>query len=379
MRKALALLAKRSEIGVAAISLLVVLIFTATSGGIWLSRINMVEVLRVTSVLGIMALGEAFVITSGEIDISLGSVFGVAGMVFLALASQLPAPLAALIALSAGALIGAVNGYVVAYLHIPSLVVTLGSSFMFRGLIYAVLEKTFAFSTTAAMRADPLYRLFGDGRVLGINNALLWALGLLLVLSYVLYLSPFGNRLLAVGGDELSAHSRGVRTRKVKWTVFVIAGLLAGLAGILEASNLGFVDGSFGRQRELQAIAAAVLGGCVLTGGRSSLIGTVLGAFILSGIQSYLVIKAIQPQWFILLMGLSARLQGLYAYNVASLFGLATVIMTYYGVNYYLSGLHSYAAGDPVPVPQWVYIGITVLVTISVLAFIRKRKYALFK
>ncbi len=304
MQKALALLAKRSEIGVAAISLLVVLIFAGTSGGTWLSRINMVEVLRVTSVLAIMALGEAFVITSGEIDISLGSTFGVAGMVFLALASHLPIPLAVLIALSAGAIIGALNGYVVAYLHIPSLVVTLGSSFMFRGLIYAVLEKTFAFSTTAAMRADPFYRLFGDGRVMGINNALLWALGVLLVLSYVLYLSPFGNRLLAVGGDELSAHSRGVRTRQVKWTVFVIAGLLAGLAGILEASNLGFVDGSFGRQRELQAIAAAVLGGCVLTGGRSSLVGTVLGAFILSGIQSYLVIKAIQPQWFILLMGL---------------------------------------------------------------------------
>lgn len=73
---------------------------------------------------------------------------------------------------------------------------------------------------------------------------------------------------------------------------------------MLEASNLAFVDGSFGRQRELQAIAAAVLGGCLLSGGRSSLVGTLIGAFILSGIQSYLVIRAIQPQWFILLLGL---------------------------------------------------------------------------
>jgi simple sugar transport system permease protein/ribose transport system permease protein len=76
------------------------------------------------------------------------------------------------------------------------------------------------------------------------------------------------------------------------------------LAAVLEASDLGFVDGSFGRQRELRAIAAAVLGGCALAGGRSSIIGTLLGAFILSAIQSYLVIKTIQPQWFILLLGL---------------------------------------------------------------------------
>jgi len=82
---------------------------------------------------------------------------------------------------------------------------------------------------------------------------------------------------------------------------------------------------------------------------------------------------------FILHMRIIPKMQGLFTYNVTSLFGLATVIMTYYGVNYYLSGLHSYAAGDPVPVPQWVYIGVAVLVSISALAFLRKRKYALFK
>jgi cytochrome c-type biogenesis protein CcsB len=82
---------------------------------------------------------------------------------------------------------------------------------------------------------------------------------------------------------------------------------------------------------------------------------------------------------FILHMRIIPKMQGLFAYNVTSLFGLATVIMTYYGVNYYLSGLHSYAAGDPVPVPQWVYIGVVALVGISILAFVRKRKFALFK
>lgn len=89
-----------------------------------------------------------------------------------------------------------------------------------------------------------------------------------------------------------------------RWGVYIACGFLAGLAGVLEASDLGFVDGTFGRQRELQAIAAAVLGGCALAGGRSSIVGTFLGAFILSGIQSYLVIKSIPPQWFVVLLGL---------------------------------------------------------------------------
>jgi simple sugar transport system permease protein/ribose transport system permease protein len=89
-----------------------------------------------------------------------------------------------------------------------------------------------------------------------------------------------------------------------RWGAYIACAFFAGLAAILEASNLGYVDGSFGRQRELQAIAAAVLGGCALTGGRSSIIGTFLGAFILSGVQSYLVIKSIQPQSFILLLGM---------------------------------------------------------------------------
>src|SRR5207249_756986 len=97
---------------------------------------------------------------------------------------------------------------------------------------------------------------------------------------------------------------RGVSILYNKWGAYIACAFLAGLAAILEASNLGYADGSFGRQRELQAIAAAVLGGCALIGGRSSIIGTLLGAFILSSIESYLVIKAVNPEWFVLLLGL---------------------------------------------------------------------------
>jgi simple sugar transport system permease protein/ribose transport system permease protein len=171
-------------------------------------------------------------------------------------------------------------------------------------LAYAATQKSPNYTADEVMKANSVYQFFGDSDVLGYNNALVWALVILLLLQYILFWTPIGNRLLAVGGNAESAHSRGVSVMSTKWRVYIACAFLAGLAGILQASDLGYVDGGFGRQRELQAIAAAVLGGCALAGGRTSLVGTLLGAFILSGIQSYLVIKSIGPEWFILLLGL---------------------------------------------------------------------------
>jgi simple sugar transport system permease protein/ribose transport system permease protein len=136
------------------------------------------------------------------------------------------------------------------------------------------------------------------------NTAVLWLIAILIVLTVVLKFMPFGNRLLAVGGSWESAHSRGVRVDRVKLTAFIICGALAAFAGTLEAGKLGFADGSMGRLMELQAIASCVLGGCLLAGGRISLVGALLGAFVLSSIQSYLVVMGVRPQWFMLLLGL---------------------------------------------------------------------------
>ncbi len=303
-RRMLLFLRRRTEVGVALAALLLMLGFNASSDGVWLSTGNMREVLRVTAVLAIMAFGEVLVITTGEIDISVGSIFGIVGITYLALAPDLGVPLAILTALAAGLAIGAFNGFVTTYFRIPSLVVTLGSLFIFRGLMVYATEKTLYYSADKEMRADPVYRLFGDSRIGDFSIALLWAVGALLVLHYVLFLTPIGNHLLAVGGDLESARSRGLNVAYTKWGAFIACGFFAGLAGILEASNLGYTDADFGYQRELQAIAAAVLGGCVLAGGRSSMIGTFIGAFILTGIESYLVIKTIQPHWYTLLLGL---------------------------------------------------------------------------
>lgn len=304
MLQTMHILRKRSEVGVAVITLLLILGFNTTSKGVWLSDANMREVLRVTSILAIMAFGEALVITTGEIDISVGSTFGIVGIIYIAIGPYIGVPLAILIGLGAAVIIGAVNGFIVAYYRISSLVVTLGSYFVFRGLALAATQTASHFDAGAVMRANPIYQFFGSSNILGYNNALVWAFVVLLFLLYVLFWTPIGNWLLAVGGNAESAHSRGVNVMRTKWGAYIACAFLAGLAGLLEAGDLGYADGSLGRQRELQAIAAAVLGGCAFSGGRTSLVGTLLGAFILSGIQSYLVIKSIQPQWFVLLLGL---------------------------------------------------------------------------
>src|SRR5262245_47429794 len=210
-------LRKRPEFGAAVITVLLILGFTATTEGKWFSADTMREVLRLTSILAIMALGEALVITTGEIDISVGSVFGIVGILFFQLAPQIGTPFAILIALLAAMVIGALNGFVVAYLRIPSLVVTLGGLFVFRGLALAATQNPPFYAATEVMRDDPVYKLFGASDAFGYNNALVWAALVLVLLHYVLFLTPIGNWLLAVGGNAESAHSRGVNVVYTKW------------------------------------------------------------------------------------------------------------------------------------------------------------------
>ncbi len=293
---------RHPEFGVLIVAVLLVLVFGVTSGGVWMTPYNLGSVLQMTATLGIMAMGVSLVIGVGQIDISVGSVFGISALVYLGAIGTLGVLPAALVALVAAAAIGALNGYLVARLDIPSLIATMGSLFVFRGLAIALTEG-FSFSVPYRDRGEPAFQLLGGTGVLGVNTAVFWALAVLLVLHVVVFWTVPGNRLLAVGGDRESAHSRGVRVDRVTWGAFVACALLAGFGGVLEAGKLGFADGSFGRLMELQAIASCVLGGCLLTGGRISVVGTLAGAFVLSGIQSYLVIMGVQPQWFVLLLG----------------------------------------------------------------------------
>jgi ribose transport system permease protein len=295
--------ARHGEIGIFIIAIVAVAFFSLTSGGRWANLYNVGTILQVTATLGLMSLGVAFVMGTGEIDISVGSILGMGALTYLWLALRIHPVLAAAAATAVGAAIGYFNGILVTKTKAPSLIISLGSLLIFRGIAIA-LTNGFSFSIPYEQRDSLSYSMLGGGDLLGFNTAIMWVVVGLLILSVVLRAMPFGNWLLAVGGSTDSAHSRGVRVSRTKVIAFVLCGALSAFAGSLEAGKLGFADGSMGRQMELQAIASCVLGGCLLAGGRVSLIGALMGAFVLSSIQSYLVVRAVKPQWFILLLGL---------------------------------------------------------------------------
>jgi simple sugar transport system permease protein len=293
---------RHPETGTITLLAIISAVFASVTNGLWLSLGNIQSVVRLTAVLAIISFGEAIVIATREIDISVGSTFGIGALAFLGIAPVTGSGIALIAALLAGVLIGALNGFFVAVLGLSSLIVTLGTLFLFQGIAYAVTFG-FSFAATNQMRREFVYNAVGGGTVGNLNVATLWAIGIIAALHLLIFDAPLGNRVLAVGGDAASAYSRGVNVTKIKFGVFVVSGLLAAFAGVLEAGYIGYADGSFGASMELSAIAAAVLGGCNLRGGKISLVGTLFGAFMLCGIQSFLIILGVQPQWYILMLG----------------------------------------------------------------------------
>lgn len=296
------LVRKHSELGIILIAALLVVFFSTTSLDKWANAYNLASIAQITATLGLLALGVSLVIGTGEIDISVGSTFGIGALTYLGTVASIGPIPAMLLAALAGAGIGLFNGFIVTRFGVSSLLLTLSSLLLFRGVAVALTEG-FSFSVPYDERSGFFYQLLGGGDFLGVNTAFWWLIIGLLILMVFLYATPGGNRTLAIGGSADSARSRGIRVTRVKMRAFILCGILAALAGTLEGGKLGFADGGMGRLMELQAIAACVLGGCALLGGRVSLLGVVVGAFVLSSIQSYLVVNGVRPQWFMLLLG----------------------------------------------------------------------------
>ncbi|ABG92654.1 MULTISPECIES: ABC transporter permease subunit [Rhodococcus] len=259
-----------------ALALIVLIAVFSTVAPYFLSVDNLFDVARQISVTAILGAGLTFVIMTGGIDLSVGSAVGVTAFVAVALSiNGAPAPVALLGALAAGLIIGLINGALVAGLGLASFIVTLAALTYLRGVTYVGTDGKTLFST------DLGYAVLGHGSLLGVPIPVLVMAAVFAGGWYLLNRTVFGRWVRAVGGNAEAARLAGIPVRRVLTTVYVISGICAAVGGIIASARLQSAVPDLGAGYELSAIAAVVLGGTSLMGGRGSLIGTLVGAAII--------------------------------------------------------------------------------------------------
>lgn len=252
---------------------------------------NVKAVLTNSSFLVVVAAGEAFVIMVGSIDLGVEAVLASFGMLlaWLTVFHGLPAWPAVLLALAGAAVTGLLVGFLVAKVHIPSFVVTLGVYWGFQGIALLVNRGQYI-SPDSVTPARPFGFAGLAGTSLGVSNLIFVALGVVVVAQAVLSLTPFGLWLKSIGSNERAARRAGLRADALKMSVFVISAVLAALAGIMLTAWQGSIYPDSGTGDSLQAIAAVILGGIPFTGGRGSIVGAALGAIIIGVINDLIVL-----------------------------------------------------------------------------------------
>jgi len=262
--------------------------------GIFLSPMNGKILLTVIPELGIVALGVTVLMIAGEFDLSVGSVFALTPMLMqvLSVYYDINIWVSIIVALAIAVLIGYVNGAVTIGLRIPSFIATLGMLFVARSIAIVVVG-----GTPRPMSPDTPTAFFAYDFGM-FRSSLLWYIALLAVVGYVLHRTNAGNWLFATGGQPQAAKDLGINTRRVKLSAFMLCSFLAGLAGIIQVMRTRAPLPSIGGGLELEAIAAAVIGGTALTGGVGSVIGCLIGTILIRSIDNGLVMSRVSAEWF---------------------------------------------------------------------------------
>lgn len=273
----------------AGVALILLIVFSSLQSDRFLQVDNVLNVLRQISIVGVLALGMTFVIITAGIDLSVGSLLSVVVVYTADTVQTRGVFFGVVMALSLGCLFGLVNGLGVAFGRIQPFVMTLGMLAFAKGIALIFTEGQPVAITNDAFLA------FGNGRTLGIPNPAIVFLVLLAVCMFVLRGTVFGRSVYAVGANEEAARLSGIPVRRVKCAVYVISGLMVGIAGILYASQLGVGTPVAGDGKELDAIAATVVGGTSLFGGVGTAGGTFVGAAILGVLSNILNLSGVSP------------------------------------------------------------------------------------
>jgi ribose transport system permease protein len=271
--------------------ILLVVAFTIANP-IFLSSGNLLNILNQTALVTIMACGVGLVIITGEIDLSVGSVLALSG-VSAALFMQGVTQnwfLGALAGIIVGSLVGLVNGVLTARFLIPSFLVTLGTLSVARGIALIVT------GTSPVLVTEPTFwAVFAEATVLGIPIPIVWTIVVIAITWLLLHFGIIGRRIYATGGNLSAAKFSGINTRAVKIFVFVFSGALAGLAGVIIAARGHAIRPDVASGIELDVLAAVILGGTSLFGGKGKIYGIILGSLIIGILNNGLVLMGIDP------------------------------------------------------------------------------------
>jgi ribose transport system permease protein len=268
---------------------------------------NIIGILLATAVNGILALGVTFIITTGGIDLSVGTVMTLSAVmagVFITYWG-LPVPLGVLAGLGTGALAGLANGLIITKMRIPPFIATLGMMMIARGLALVISGLTPIYFNDA-----PSFTNIAMGSVLGaiipgfeIPNAVLILFLAAIVAGFILSKTVLGRYTFALGSNEEATRLSGVNVAAWKTAVYALGGAFSGLAGVIIAARLNSAQPSLGAGYELDAIAAVVIGGTSLSGGEGTILGTIIGAFIISTLTNGLRILSVPQEWQIVVTG----------------------------------------------------------------------------
>lgn len=290
------------------IVLIVLIIVFGLLSSQYLSQSNLILMTKHVSINAILAIGVTFVILTGGIDLSVGSIAGLSSMISGGLLFQglgwfggkifFSAAVIILIGIVVGALVGAVNGLIITRFRVAPFIATLGMLYVARG--FAQLRSdggTYPNLAGSSSRGNQGFGVIGVDSWLGVPVAVWIMVAVAAAAIIVTTRTPFGRRVYAVGGNERAALLSGIRVNRVKIAVYVISGACAALAGLLLTSELGAAYPDTATTYELNAIAAAVLGGTALAGGRGTIVGTVMGAFVIGFLSDGLVLIGVSTFW----------------------------------------------------------------------------------
>lgn len=268
----------------------VLLFFAVTIGDKgFLTIANLFNITRTTSMIAIMAIAMTFVIAAGELDLSIGSAAALAALVAALVIQAGYGMIAGVLAgIICGLAVGGLNAFFVTVVNIPSFLVTLGSMQLIRGL-----DMRLTYTKPVAISDATFNNIFGTGSIGSVPSLFIWSVIVAVIGHVALRYTAFGRQVLATGGNRVAAAYSGVPVKRIKMYCFLLSGAAGALAGLLYSGMMQTARYSFGTGAELAAIAAVILGGTSLFGGKATIIGTFVGALLIGTINNGLIIMGL--------------------------------------------------------------------------------------